>query len=338
MTSSAVAVQDNPIDIGVVEAVITGGDLGKLSPQQRVQYYIQTCESLKLNWRTKPFDVVSLRGSSAKTLYPNKGCAEQLAGLHHISVKIIHSEIKMGIAIDTAEACLSNGRCVTKKGAVPIEGLKGENLANAIMKVETKAHRRAVLALVGLNMPDESEMDTIPNSQFFTVDTETGEITDAPVEREKAPGRTQPTSNGAKVIEPTPIAAGNKATKEQIMRITMLFDDLEYEKGQRRPTLAQLVGQPDPLKLTTAQAKKVIAALEVEFDEKFEYIGHDGVERRERTPKPDGLRDPSVIDVEVIDANEIDWDAAKPEGMSQSDWDELMDPAAAGGGRDWTTS
>lgn len=323
--SNAVAVQDNPIDISVVEAVITGGDLGKLSPDQRVRYYIQTCESLKLNWRTKPFDVVALRGSGAKTLYPNKGCAEQLAQVHNISVKIINSEVKMGIAIDTAEACLTNGRCVTKKGAVPVEGLKGENLANAIMKVETKAHRRAVLALVGLNMPDESEMDGIPNATFFKVDPETGEITDASVERQNDPQRTEPTRN-----DPTPIAEGNKITRGQVNRIADLFDELNYANDQRRPFIAQLVGKSDPTKLTKAQGDKVIVALEKEFNEKFEYVGHDGVEWRERNPKPD------AIEVEVIDADEIDWDAAKPEGMSQQDWDELMDPANAGGGKDWT--
>jgi phage recombination protein Bet len=156
------------------------------------------------------------------------------------------------------------------------------------------------------------------------VDQETGEITDAPVAREKAPQRTQPQSNGAKVIEPTPIAAGNKATKGQINRIVALFDELEYPNDQRRPTLAQLVSQPDPTKLTKGQADKVIAALEMELDTKeMKAAGYEGGD---------------AIEVEVIDANEIDWDAAKPEGMSQSDWDELMDPAAAGGGRDWTTS
>lgn len=178
--STALAPQNGNIDIAIVEKVITGGDLGQLTPQQRVRYYIETCESLGLEWRTRPFDVVSLRGSNAKTLYPNKGCAEQLGRLHHVSTESVKTETLNGVLIETIRACLPNGRCVTKKGAVTVEGLKGDNFANAVMKAETKAFRRAVLALVGLNMADESELDTMPVSGRYTMDVESGEFNSAP--------------------------------------------------------------------------------------------------------------------------------------------------------------
>jgi len=177
---TALATQNGNIDIAIVEKVITGGDLGQLTPQQRVRYYIETCESLGLEWRTRPFDVVSLRGSNAKTLYPNKGCAEQLGRLHHVSTESVKTETLNGVLIETMRACLPNGRCVTKKGAVTVEGLKGDNFANAVMKAETKAFRRAVLALVGLNMADESELDTMPVSGRYTMDVESGEFNTAP--------------------------------------------------------------------------------------------------------------------------------------------------------------
>lgn len=190
--SNAVAIQNGhtPIDIAVVEKVITGGDLGALTPEQRVRYYIETCESLKLNWKTKPFDVVALRGSGAKTLYPNKGCAEQLAGIHHVSVDLLDATVEEGVRIQKAKACLANGRCVTKTGAVTVAGKRGDDYANAVMKCETKAFRRAVLALVGLNMPDESELETIPGSQRFTMDVESGDISpqgNTPSRTEHAP-------------------------------------------------------------------------------------------------------------------------------------------------------
>ena len=44
------------------------------------------------------------------------------------------------------------------KGAVNINGLKGEALANAMMKAETKAKRRATLSLCGLGLMDELEV------------------------------------------------------------------------------------------------------------------------------------------------------------------------------------
>jgi hypothetical protein len=49
-----------------------------------------------------------------------------------------------------------------KTSAVPIAGLRGEARANAMMKAETKAKRRATLAICGLGMLDESEMSGLP--------------------------------------------------------------------------------------------------------------------------------------------------------------------------------
>lgn len=210
--TSAIATQNGneTIDITTVEAVITGGDLGRLTPEQRVRYYIQTCESLKLNWRTKPFDVVALRGQGAKTLYPNKGCAEQLAQIHNISVDLLEAQTEQGVRIQKAKACLANGRCVTKTGAVPVDGLRGDAYANAVMKCETKAHRRAVLALVGLNMPDETELETIPGSQRFTMDVESGEIAPQAHQPSHAPQATTRAHRGT----PEPVEVVDAETGE----------------------------------------------------------------------------------------------------------------------------
>jgi len=48
---------------------------------------------------------------------------------------------------------------------VPIQGLKGLDLANAFLKCETKAKRRVTLSICGLNMLDETEVDDIPARQ-----------------------------------------------------------------------------------------------------------------------------------------------------------------------------
>lgn len=234
MTSNAVATQNGnaAIDIAVVEKVITGGDLGQLTPEQRVRYYIQTCESLKLNWRTKPFDVVALRGQGAKTLYPNKGCAEQLAQIHNISVDLLEATTEQGVRIQKAKACLTNGRCATKTGAVPVDGLRGDAYANAVMKCETKAHRRAVLALVGLNMPDESELESIPGSQRFTMDVESGEI---------APQGKRPEPSPRPATAPTARPAAPPVTAEVVDGETGEIVDRGYDPSGA--TQAELKGE-----------------------------------------------------------------------------------------------
>lgn len=61
------------------------------------------------------------------------------------------------IFIVTVRVSSPSGRFTESIGAVNIQGLRGEALANAFMKAETKAKRRAVLAYCGLGMMDESE-------------------------------------------------------------------------------------------------------------------------------------------------------------------------------------
>ena len=61
----------------------------------------------------------------------------------------------------TAQAEDKTGRCDESTGIVNITGLKGTDLANELMKAETKAKRRVTLSICGLGMLDESEIDDV---------------------------------------------------------------------------------------------------------------------------------------------------------------------------------
>ena len=63
---------------------------------------------------------------------------------------------------------------------MPIQGLKGDDLSNAMMKAVTKAKRRAILSMTGLGFLDESEVGSIQGARVVTVDAGTGEILDTP--------------------------------------------------------------------------------------------------------------------------------------------------------------
>ena len=52
-------VKQDEQQFAIVEEVVVSGDLAKLNPAQRVQYYNRVCESLGLNPFTKPFDAIS---------------------------------------------------------------------------------------------------------------------------------------------------------------------------------------------------------------------------------------------------------------------------------------
>jgi hypothetical protein len=145
-----------------VETVVIGGDLAELNAAQRAEYYAAVCRSLGLNPLTKPFEYLTLNGKLR--LYALRDCADQLRRLHGISIYIANREQMSDIYVVTARAKDRQGREDESTGAVTVGNLKGDALANALMKAETKAKRRVTLSIAGLGWLDETELDTIPQA------------------------------------------------------------------------------------------------------------------------------------------------------------------------------
>lgn len=155
------------------------GDMAGLNENQRIVYYQKMCNHLQLDPVTLPFSILALKGKTV--LYANKGCAAQLNLKHHINHEIKSREFIKGLYVVTAFAKTKDGRFTENIGAIPIQSSDGkdfcgETLANAMMKAETKAKRRATLDLVGLGMPDVSEVETIADAQIYTMDENTGAL------------------------------------------------------------------------------------------------------------------------------------------------------------------
>ena len=151
------APEDEAIELALVE-----GDLSRLSSAQRRSYYLSVCQSLDLNPLTRPFEYLRLNGKLL--LYAKKDCTDQLRGRRGVSLDIVKRVVENGICEVTARATL-DGRTDTDVGAVFVDGLRGEALANAVMKAHTKAKRRVTLSICGLSIPDESEVETIRGAQ-----------------------------------------------------------------------------------------------------------------------------------------------------------------------------
>lgn len=189
MTQLAV-VSNTPTDadeIAIMEEVVVGGNLERLTPLQRLRYYDSVCRSMNLNPKTKPFEYVNLRGAGLK-LYPTKNCADQLRKNHRISISILSQVERDGIFTVTARATMPDGRTDEDCGSVAVKGLSGEALANATMKAITKSKRRVTLSICGLSGPDDSEVDSIPGAQRVDVDHTTGEI----IEQQQQPAPATP--------------------------------------------------------------------------------------------------------------------------------------------------
>jgi hypothetical protein len=148
-----------------IDDALVAGDLELLNPDGRVKYYNDVCTSLGLNPLTKPFAYIKLNGKLQ--LYALKDCTEQLRKIHKVSVVKLEKDRFDDVFVVTAYVRDGSGREDAGTGAVPLGNLKGEALANALMKAETKSKRRATLSICGLGILDETELETIPEVKHF---------------------------------------------------------------------------------------------------------------------------------------------------------------------------
>lgn len=146
-----------------IEAAVVRNDLSKLNEQERLIYYNHVCESIGLNPFSQPFQYLVLNGKMI--LYAGRACTDQLRALKKISIKITSRGQSDGVYTVTAQATTPEGRNDESLAAVTVINLKGDMLANAYMKCETKAKRRVTLSIAGLGMLDETEVETIPNAE-----------------------------------------------------------------------------------------------------------------------------------------------------------------------------
>lgn len=220
----------------VLGEVVLSGDLHSLSEQDRIRYYLAVCEATGLTPATRPFAYLELgddRGGKKLTLYATKDATDQLRRIHRISVQVVSRERVDDVYLVVARATMPDGRMDESVGAVPLvreDGewrnssngkryfapngklipLKPDQLANALMKAETKSKRRATLAICGLGMLDESEIETIPHatqvdaSPAIQTTPATTTTTQAPALPAPAPATTQATETPSAAQPATP--------------------------------------------------------------------------------------------------------------------------------------
>ena len=196
-----------------VSRALLAGDLSKLSPEDRIQYYLALCQSSGLNPLTRPF-IVMRAESGEMVWYATRECAEQLRKLHRVSMRVLSRErTEDGLYIVTVEASTPEGRVEQAQGIVPLakakgswkttqqgkryfdeaktsdgevifQPLHGTELANALHKAESKAKRRATLALCGLGLPDAAP----EAGQAVRFDPQTGVLQEEPARTQEEQG------------------------------------------------------------------------------------------------------------------------------------------------------
>jgi len=112
----------------VVENVIVGSDLSKLTPMERLMFYCATCESVGLNPLTRPLEYIYLENKLV--LYARREATEQLRRIHDVSItKLTPTTIQLDnedLYMITADAKNGKGRQDSSTGAVSLSGADGQ--------------------------------------------------------------------------------------------------------------------------------------------------------------------------------------------------------------------
>lgn len=165
MPNQEISKQNGPtLSAALYESLAIKGDISGLSPQAKAAYYQQYCERLGLDPVALPF--VPLRLNGKEIMYATRAATDQLARLHLVTREVVTREQISDVYVVKVRASMPNGRAEESIGAVSIGGLKGEALANALMKAETKAKRRSTLSILGLGLLDETEVESISPQNF----------------------------------------------------------------------------------------------------------------------------------------------------------------------------
>jgi hypothetical protein len=206
----------------IAERVVIQGDLSKLTPEERIRYYLDVCRSLGLNHRTRPFEYMTLQGKL--TLYAKAGATDQLREKRKISVSIVSRERTGDLYVVTARAKTKDGRVDESTGVVSLTGLKGDDLANRLMKAETKSKRRVTLSICGLGFMDESEVGTIRDAQLM---------------EEFEPGKTLPSLPSLPLLPPVSLGPPSdpRLTGDQLGLLLEFVDHFGWEPDTIRNRL-----------------------------------------------------------------------------------------------------
>jgi hypothetical protein len=159
---------EQPISAETMELVLGAGDLSRLTPVQRVEYMVRTCQTIGLNPLTRPFRFMTFQGQTS--MYATRDCTDQLRSIRTIDIKIAEKRMEDDLFIVTVTATAPDGRHDEDIGAVALGSLKGEARANATMKAITKAKRRVTLSICGLGYLDETEVDTLVGARTYDAD------------------------------------------------------------------------------------------------------------------------------------------------------------------------
>lgn len=153
--------------------LLTTGDISKMNRSEKDKFLVELARAQNLMPWPPPFQIIQLNGKD--TIYASKSCTDQLRKIHGISLEVVYQgPLMLGDKANPDVYCVRvratdrNGRTDEDMGAVSIANLVGEALSNATLKAITKAKRRVTLAITGLSILDETEVQSMQSAQSLS--------------------------------------------------------------------------------------------------------------------------------------------------------------------------
>jgi len=147
------------IEEAAVQQFVLTQDMSTLRPVQQIAF-IQW-EKNRLGVKGHCIDLLENKKTGKVVPYYNDECATQMK--HNRGASVKYTDRGFETLGDTTlfrvvcEVTKADGRTEPRTAYLDVSGLKGQELGNALMKAESKAHRRAVLKSFGLS--DDSPED-----------------------------------------------------------------------------------------------------------------------------------------------------------------------------------
>lgn len=294
----------------IKKVVLAGGDLSKLTADEKYEYTKIMAAKLGLSEEIAPLKIIKI--DKREVLYADKGTAEILRNKNKLTLTQPFFELdKEGGCISVTIGITDGQRTDYECGAVGINGLVGESYANAKMTALTKAKRRGTFSFLGLGMMDESELDSIPGDVSKTEVSENGlQVNQKTVAKAKATEESAQNLNAPKEGKTEPVVpeAKAEAPAEPKIDVSKIADDIDtvpakdllkrlddyFMQSQGHDTTS-LFNESCPRKPTTVKALiAAIAAgkLEVHLKEKYPHYKPKSkknlqVEKTETSNEPD---------------------------------------------------
>lgn len=215
-----------------IKEYFRSGNIAQLSADEQDFIKAKLCERYNLDPILRPFELISFSGGQQK-FYMTASATNQLANALSLTREIVQLEIdeQRMIAKCTVKVSSPSGRSETcnafiaiskfqqpkERGGIPTKVLlEGEDLANTLMKLETKAKRKATMSFFGI-MDAGTDYEDRPTTPLAAPDvSRPAVIADAQKASEIVEVKTElpAESMNAQAVAPTPTEKPARATRK----------------------------------------------------------------------------------------------------------------------------